>query len=257
MRFGTAIDRFASAVLVLSIGVIVSGTKACQEDYELGVQAKVPSATETVTGSPTLGDDTTTPTGSPTVTGSVTPEEAGTTTPEAAETPAEEDDGTDGAENDLFAQLSKLDDEGNSSDVRPGAVAASISIKPENWLGGPFNKRGDELKAAVWIDSDSDGFSDELEEALGGDPHDAEVTPKGALVTRLGERVPSKSLTAQAKGDKVDSDSDGLPDSLEIIVGSNPRMIDSDGDGVSDGREFDLGADPVIPDERRDGVGAE
>lgn len=256
MRLETAIDRFASAVLVLSIGVIVSGTKACQEDYELGVQAKLPAATGTVTGTPTLGEDTTTPTASPTVTGSVVPEVAETTTPGAVETPPGDGDGGAGGDDaDLFAQLSKLEDESDSSDVKPGSVAASISINPENWLGGSFKKGGEENKAAVWIDRDSDGFSDELEESLSGDPQDAEVIPKGALVTRLGARVPLRGLPAQIKGDEVDSDSDGLPDSVEIILGSNPNMIDSDGDGVADGREFDLGADPVIPDQRKDSAG--
>ena len=33
----------------------------------------------------------------------------------------------------------------------------------------------------------------------------------------------------------VDSDSDGLPDAVELVYGTNPFNRDSDGDGVSDG----------------------
>ncbi len=39
-----------------------------------------------------------------------------------------------------------------------------------------------------------------------------------------------------------DSDSDGLPDSVEARIGTDSRNIDSDGDGISDGDEF-YGAD--------------
>jgi hypothetical protein len=44
----------------------------------------------------------------------------------------------------------------------------------------------------------------------------------------------------------IDSDSDGLRDDLEVVVGSNALKVDSDGDGISDGKEFDLGSDPIL-----------
>ncbi len=64
----------------------------------------------------------------------------------------------------------------------------------------------------------------------------------------------------------ADRDSDGVPDSLEVILGSNPDNPDSDGDGLRDGDEdFDgdglsnagevlLGYDPGAVDSDADGV---
>lgn len=45
--------------------------------------------------------------------------------------------------------------------------------------------------------------------------------------------------------DSVDSDNDGLADSLEIAYGSNPYAADTDGDGVNDGDEITLGLNPL------------
>jgi hypothetical protein len=42
-----------------------------------------------------------------------------------------------------------------------------------------------------------------------------------------------------------DADGDGLPDSLEIALGSDPDSADSDGDGVSDAEEAAAGSDPT------------
>jgi YD repeat-containing protein len=54
-----------------------------------------------------------------------------------------------------------------------------------------------------------------------------------------------------------DSDHDGLPDALEILLGSDPFNPDSDGDGLPDGIEFILKGDPFSakPDDDDDGDG--
>jgi hypothetical protein len=55
----------------------------------------------------------------------------------------------------------------------------------------------------------------------------------------------------------MDSDGDGLCDSDELIIGTNPFMADTDGDGYPDGLELLLGSDPLdfrsIPDIRPPG----
>jgi len=48
--------------------------------------------------------------------------------------------------------------------------------------------------------------------------------------------------------DKLDTDSDGLPDSCETIFGTNKVVPDTDGDGCSDGAEAQANTDPLTPD---------
>jgi hypothetical protein len=43
----------------------------------------------------------------------------------------------------------------------------------------------------------------------------------------------------------ADSDNDGLSDTKEAVLGTNPNKADSDGDGMSDGEEFAYGTDPL------------
>ncbi len=52
-------------------------------------------------------------------------------------------------------------------------------------------------------------------------------------------------------GGAVDTDGDGLTDTEEGTIGTNPNLADTDGDGVSDGVEFNnsaLGFDPLVAD---------
>lgn len=51
-----------------------------------------------------------------------------------------------------------------------------------------------------------------------------------------------------------DSDGDGVLDSDEIGVGTDPSNPDSDGDGLSDGDELSFGTDPLNPDTDGDGL---
>ncbi len=53
----------------------------------------------------------------------------------------------------------------------------------------------------------------------------------------------------------VFSDTDSLPDSLEIYIhGTNPNLSDTDGDGIDDGVEIANGADPLVADSDGDGM---
>jgi len=53
--------------------------------------------------------------------------------------------------------------------------------------------------------------------------------------------------------DKADTDSDGLDDRNEIKLGTDPLVNDTDGDGLLDGDEGPAGADPLIVDTDGDG----
>ena len=52
----------------------------------------------------------------------------------------------------------------------------------------------------------------------------------------------------------LDSDGDGLIDTRESELGTNPFQRDSDIDGLDDGQELRVGTDPLFPDTDRDGV---
>ena len=47
--------------------------------------------------------------------------------------------------------------------------------------------------------------------------------------------------------DPNDTDADGLPNSVEVLLGTNPNRTDTDGDGFSDGHEMVAGTDPLNP----------
>jgi hypothetical protein len=51
----------------------------------------------------------------------------------------------------------------------------------------------------------------------------------------------------------VDSDNDGLTDTQEVDLGTDPENADSDGDGLEDGAEVALGTDPTASDTDGDG----
>lgn len=79
-------------------------------------------------------------------------------------------------------------------------------------------------------DTDGDGFPDGIEIANGFSPH-------------AGNR---KKLL------EVDSDNDGLSDSLEIILGTNLTKGDTDDDGIDDKKEVFTGFNPLIGNNNRE-----
>lgn len=54
--------------------------------------------------------------------------------------------------------------------------------------------------------------------------------------------------------DSDDEDCDGLSDSVESILGTDPSLEDTDGDGLSDYDEFIAGTDPLVSDSDSDGL---
>jgi len=63
----------------------------------------------------------------------------------------------------------------------------------------------------------------------------------------------SREETLGTNPDVADSDHDGLKDGKEVRLGSDPLKADSDGDGLSDGDEVANGADPMVVDTDDDG----
>ena len=58
----------------------------------------------------------------------------------------------------------------------------------------------------------------------------------------------TRALDAASYG--PDSDGDGIPDSLEQLILTNPNQPDSDRDQFPDGLEIVLGSDPLDPSSR-------
>lgn len=67
------------------------------------------------------------------------------------------------------------------------------------------------------------------------------------------------SISVSGGDGDADADNDGLTDSLELEIGTNPNVADTDGDGLLDGTEVDLAAEsgcpnPLNPDSDTDGL---
>ena len=68
-----------------------------------------------------------------------------------------------------------------------------------------------------------------------------------------GERVELPPVVL-GPSNRFDTDGDGLPELLETIVGTDPRVADTDGDGVPDGAEVVQGTNPLDGLESKTGV---
>lgn len=95
----------------------------------------------------------------------------------------------------------------------------------------------------------------------------AELDPPGARsitsVSSFGEDANGELYIVDRNGGEIfriaaldpDSDGDGLTDSEEAILGTNPNNPDSDGDGLTDGQEVNVhGTDPLDSDSDNDGL---
>ncbi len=90
-------------------------------------------------------------------------------------------------------------------------------------------------------DTDGDGFSDGVEVygvSRGGDFHPDGRNPDGGTI--------DPGCAPELRG--VDSDCDGITDCDEDIIGTNSQKIDSDDDGVPDSVEFKLRTAPSAKD---------
>lgn len=82
------------------------------------------------------------------------------------------------------------------------------------------------------------------------------ATAVAAEVRALVESTATASYyqTAAALAGQEDTDGDGLTNTQEVELGTNPQSADSDNDRASDGDEVRLGLDPLNPDTDGDGI---
>ena len=112
---------------------------------------------------------------------------------------------------------------------------------PENY---PFDTDGDHLPDSIDTDDDNDGYSDVLELSYGTNLKDKNSYPKDTD----GDKVPDEnSPDGKYQGD-IDRDDDGLLDTIEIQLGSNPT-------NSTDTRKIYLGGNPAfLVDVSQDGI---
>lgn len=138
---------------------------------------------------------------------------------------------------------------GNGVDRLEGGAGADV-LNGENGddtlVGGP----GD--------DSMSGGRgADELNGGPGADFLDggsASDTCDGSTGVNVFTNCETTTEDPTPEDPNADTDKDGLPDALEVALGSSLTSEDSDGDGLSDADEFTAATDPLTADTDGDGI---
>ena len=240
-------SRLPALLVVITSALLLTGTRACQEDYDLASQSTVPTAEPTDDGTQPVGTRTATSTPTPTETPTLEPSSTPTVSGTATVAPTETPEVVSAA---LLRDLGGLSGQGSASTTIPTAAAAVAAINAgtsegrtyvENWLGKIYSDK-------LTLDSDGDGFSDALEADFETDAHNKDSQPP-APVTLLDARLGAS-----------DADLDGLTQEVERDLGLDPSKSDSDGDGITDGAEVASLSDPrdrrslPHPDADRDGL---
>jgi gliding motility-associated-like protein len=96
-------------------------------------------------------------------------------------------------------------------------------------------------------DPDNDGLTNGQEQGTGTDPGNPDSDMDGindGAETNNGSN-PLSACSPNGNHALCDSDGDGLLNSTEATIGTNPNAADSDGDGIPDGTEFTTGTNPL------------
>lgn len=256
------VKQVCTSCLLIGSVFVFAGTKACQEDYDLGSQTTLvgtatptPTVTATETGD---GVKTATPTGTVTAVATSTP--AGTASPTPVATPTAtltpEPVVAAASVRSLLGEIGSNQKKGDVK-VQMGNIGGGASREDSNWLGKAFVDDGE--ASGSWVDSDDDGFSDELEARFAQKGEDL-ILPESRLADRvevydqdLDGFEDRKEIEQGLSPTSGDTDGDGFLDGLEVLAGSSPlnrssRPTDDDSDGAPDSLEESLGLDVLVED---------
>ncbi len=101
------------------------------------------------------------------------------------------------------------------------------------------------------LDSDNDGLTDDEEMNVYHTDFQNPDTDGDGFLDGAEVKNGYSPLVPQKKMIEADADKDGLPDRLEINLGTDPTNPDTDGDGFNDGLEIKKGYNPLSPDSAR------
>jgi outer membrane protein OmpA-like peptidoglycan-associated protein len=132
------------------------------------------------------------------------------------------------------------------------AVGLGLQVWEEDLGAGSTEFFAHAGGGVFWHFNDELAIRTDVRTGITGADTEAKLAVSGNLVWRLGARVP---VRYELSGGELDSDGDGLLDSQEGDLGTDPFNPDTDGDGLSDGEEVNLyRTDPLNPDSDWDGL---
>jgi hypothetical protein len=149
--------------------------------------------------------------------------------------------------------INALDPDSDNDQLNDGTESGASQPVPDPDGAGP----------AVGTNLNSPNFVPDLDPATTSSPVNADTDgggiKDGAEDINGNGRVDPGERSPAVVGDdpnnpQGDSDGDGLSDSEELILGTNPNNPDSDNDGLNDGQENSFGSNPLDADTDDDGV---
>ncbi|WGZ95557.1 MAG: hypothetical protein QJT81_06100 [Candidatus Thiothrix putei] len=157
-----------------------------------------------------------------------------------ADLPDADSDGlTDAEEATLGTDPSKADTDGDGKNDK-----AEVGANPSNPVDTDGDGKIDALESAI-LDSDNDGVVDELDadDANPDNDSDGDGFPNSVEKAAGSNPLDPTSKPVDTDGDGIadvvdtDDDNDGLLDTEEAALGTNPLLADTDGDGKDDKTE--------------------
>ena len=172
-----------------------------------------------------------------------------------AVTPTPDTDLTAGfavADTDPTTFTDPLDDDSDDDSLPDGVEDLDGDGAYTGTLGGTGTGGTGELDPNL-DDTDGDGLLDGAEvRTHSTDPRDTDTDDGGRSD---GDEVNTDATDPNdGADDRGDTDGDGLSDTEEAALGTDPNLPDTDGDGVDDGDEVTAGTDPTLADTDRDGL---
>lgn len=117
-----------------------------------------------------------------------------------------------------------------------------------------FNRNAIARDGELLVDSDGDGVADLDETARGTDPVKADTDLDGlmdGIEVKMGMN-PLVFDVVNGCNASLDTDTDRLNDCEERVLGTDPCISDSDGDGIPELVELHMGTNPLLPEDLND-----